>query len=171
MASLMEELLSTLGSELEVYKELVPVSEQKTGILVKGNLKEIEEITEKEQRIMERLNSLEKKRISILDNMAVVLNRKPEELNLVALSGILAGQPEEQKRINELHDELKKVGKRLVDVNQQNKALIEQSLEMIEFNMNFIQSTRMSPGSNNYTKNASAFEGSADTLHNFDAKQ
>lgn len=51
-----------------------------------------------------------------------------------------------------LHDELQQTMKRLVDVNTKNKNLIENSLEMIEFNMNFIQSTRMSPGNNNYDK-------------------
>lgn len=45
---------------------------------------------------------------------------------------------------------------------------------MIEFNMNFIQSTRMSPGNNNYDKNASAAGGGVDAgfgTGSFDAKQ
>ena len=64
--------------------------------------------------------------------------------------------------------------KRLVDVNTKNKNLIENSLEMIEFNMNFIQSTRMSPGNNNYDKNASAAGSGVDAgfgTGSFDAKQ
>ena len=59
-------------------------------------------------------------------------------------------------------------------INSANKNLIENSLEMIEFNMNFIQSTRMSPGNNNYDKNASAAGGGVDAgfgTGSFDAKQ
>ncbi len=52
-----------------------------------------------------------------------------------------------------------------------NKDLIENSLEMIEFNMNFIQSTRMSPGNNNYNRNATNSYTSDYGGHGFDAKQ
>lgn len=171
MASLMEDFIATLDGELQIYKQLVPVAERKAVVLVKGDLQEIEKITDEEQLLMEKLGVLEKKRQSVLENMALVLNRKPEELDLVSVSRILAKQPAEQDRINKLHDSLSQVAKRLVDVNQQNKILIEESLEMIEFNMNFIQSTRMSPGSNNYTRDASASENVSDTFRSFDAKQ
>lgn len=171
MASLMEELLTTLDSELVIYKKLVPIAEQKTEVLIKSDLQEIEQVTDNEQRLMEKLNACEKKRHGILQNMGMVLNKPPESLDLITLSHILENQPQEQARINKLHDELQKVAKQLVEVNKQNKALIEQSLEMIEFNMNFIQSTRMSPGSNNYTKNASSSDESVETIRNFDARQ
>lgn len=171
MASLMEELLMTLDSELAIYKELVPIAEKKTVVLVKGDLREIEQITENEQGLMEKLNVYEKKRHDILQNMGMVLNKAPETLDLIEISNILANQPQEQARVNRLHDELQKIAKRLVEANKQNKTLIEQSLEMVEFNMNFIQSTRMSPGSNNYTKNASSSEDTVETVRNFDARQ
>ena len=45
MASLIEELISTLKAEKAVYEELVPVSEQKTKILVKNDLEELKKIT------------------------------------------------------------------------------------------------------------------------------
>ena len=60
--------------------------------------------------------------------------------------------------------------RRLVDINEKNKNLIENSLEMIEFNMNLIQSTRMSPG-NNYTKGAITEDAPALQAGTFDAKQ
>ena len=61
--------------------------------------------------------------------------------------------------------------RRLVAVNEKNKNLIENSLEMIEFNMNFIQSTRMSPGVNNYDRNATSKYSAGYTSGSFDAKQ
>ena len=61
--------------------------------------------------------------------------------------------------------------RRLVDINEKNKNLIENSLEMIEFNMNFIQSTRMSPGVNNYDRNASSSFSPGYSSGSFDAKQ
>ena len=46
----------------------------------------------------------------------------------------------------------------------------EQSLEMISYNMNLLQSTRIVPG-NNYTKNAGQWNMTASQTGMFDAKQ
>ena len=167
----MEELLTVLSSEEKIYKQIIPISEKKTEILIQGDLKELEAVTQQEQLLIDKANLLGKKREAVIQNIGVVLNRDAATLDLSTLAQLLGRQPEEKKKLVELHDSLKTVMKRLVAVNEKNKNLIENSLEMIEFNMNFIQSTRMSPGVNNYDKNASS---SYDTGYNagaFDAKQ
>ena len=175
MASLMEELFTALDGEKEVYQELIPVSERKTEILVKGDLRELEKVTEEEQLLIEKATAIGKKREAVIANIGVVLNKDASTLDLRTLAGLLTKQPEERKKLVELHDSLKLVMRRLIEVNEQNKNLIENSLEMIEFNMNFIKSTRMSPGVNNYNKNATSTNygyGSAfGTVGGFDAKQ
>lgn len=171
MASLMEELLATLSSEKEIYEQIIPISERKTEILVRGDLKELEEVTQKEQALIDKANVLGKKRDNVIQNIGVVLNRDPDTLDLTTLAQLLGKQPEEKKKLAKLHDSLKVVMKRLVDINEKNKNLIENSLEMIEFNMNFIQSTRMSPGVNNYDRNASSNYDAGYNPGAFDAKQ
>ena len=84
---------------------------------------------------------------------------------------ILEKRPEEQKKLAELYDLLTAAIKRLSEVNERNKMLINQSLEMIQFEMNLIQSTRMAPGSSNYNKQASSFDMPAASSGMFDAKQ
>ena len=171
MASLMEELLQTLEEEKEIYEQLIPISERKTVVLVKGDLKELESITAKEQFLIDKVNMIDKRREEVTKNIGVVLNKDPKELDLSTLAKLLEGQPSEKKKIAILHDSIKDVMKRLVDANEKNKELIENSLEMIEFNMNFIKSTRMSPGSINYNRNASSSYGSDMGVTAFDAKQ
>ena len=171
MASLMEELLQTLEEEKKIYEELLPISERKTVILVKGDLKELYSITAKEQFLIDKVNIIDKRREEVTKNVGVVLNRDPKELDLSTLAKLLEGQPDEKKKVTMLHDSLKDIMKRLVDANEKNKELIENSLEMIEFNMNFIKSTRMSPGSNNYNRNASSSYDSDVGVTAFDAKQ
>ena len=144
MASLMEDLFTALSGEKEIYEKLIPVSEKKTEILTRGDLKELEEVTREEQALVEKATTL---------------------------ATLLEKQPGERKKIAQLHDELKVIMRRLVDINEKNKNLIENSLEMIEFNMNFIQSTRMSPGVNNYDRNASSSYSPGYTPGGFDAKQ
>ena len=171
MASLIEELISTLKAEKAVYEELVPVSEQKTKILVKNDLEELKKITAQEQLLIDRAGVIGHKREEVIKNIGVVLNKTPEQLDLTSLTRLMAKQPEEKKTLAALHDSLRTTMRRLVEVNEKNKDLIENSLEMIEFNMNFIQSTRMSPGNNNYNRNATNSYTSDYGGHGFDAKQ
>mgnify|MGYP002764307811 FL=1 len=171
MASLMEELITVLSREKEIYEKLIPISERRTVVLIREDLQELQKVTDEEQQLLDAAYAADKKREKIIENIGIVLNRDPKELDLTTLARLMARQPAEKKQLSELHDSLKLVMDRLVNVNQKNKELIENSLEMIEFNMNFIQSTRMSPGVNNYDRNASSSYSPGYTPGGFDAKQ
>ena len=171
MASLLEELIGVLDKELDLYQNLIPVSEEKTRIIVRNDLNGLQEITAKEQAVVDSIRALERRRDEIMANIKTVLNRKSDQLNLGTLIQILDKQPEEQKKLSALHDNLKNTIGRLTEINARNKTLIEQSLEMIEFNMNFIQSTRMAPGNNTYTRGASQYGNDSYQAGMFDAKQ
>lgn len=171
MASLIEELIITLKQEHELYEKLIPIAEDKTKIIIKNDLESLQKITEKEQSAVEEVNSLEKKREEIVTNVGTVISRDPSTLNIQTIIKLLETQPKEQQELSIIHDNLKKTIHRLMEINNHNKSLIEQSLEMIEFNMNFIQSTRMSPGNNNYTKGAASADYSSNSRGMFDAKQ
>ncbi|MBP1753962.1 MAG: hypothetical protein H6Q59_360 [Firmicutes bacterium] len=171
MASLIDELISVLEEECEVYQQLLPIAEEKTKVIVKNDLNALQEITSSEQMTVSRIHSLERKRDQIMGNIRTVINRKSGDFTLTTLIGLLEKQPSEQKALSIIHDNLKSTIQRLVEVNNRNKSLIQQSLEMIEFNMNFIQSTRMAPGNNTYTKGASQYETLASGTGMFDARQ
>lgn len=170
MASLIEELINILEQEQQIYTELIPIAEQKTRVIVDNDLKALQDITELEQNTIEKINVLENNRQKVVVNIGTVINKEPEKLDLKTLIRILEKQPDEQRKLSEIHDNLNSTIQRLMEINYQNKSLIEQSLEMIEFNMNFIQSTRMSPG-NNYTRNASTMDIHSSQTGMFDAKQ
>ena len=170
MASLMEELITTLRGEQETYQALLPVVESKTKAIIANDLKTIQAITELEQASIGKIMVLEQKRAEVIKNMGIVLNKKPSDLTLPNLIKVLERQPAQQQQLKEVHIELKKVLKQVNSVNERNKNLIEQSLEMISYNMNIIQSTRIVPG-NNYTKNAGQWDMTASQTGMFDAKQ
>lgn len=170
MASLIEELISTLEEENRLYEELIPVAESKTRIIIKNDLESLQKITEKEQDFVDEISSLEHKREKIVSNVGVVLSRNPKELTLKEIILILKKQPQEQQQLSRLRDSLIRSINRLSQINSQNKALIDESLEIIEFNMNLIQSTRMSPG-NNYDRGAQTTNVPLVSSGSFDAKQ
>lgn len=171
MASLIDELKNVLKEELTIYKQLIPIAEAKTKIIVNNDLEALQDITGKEQDAVDRINSLEHKREALMDDIRTVINRKNGEFNLRTLIGLMEQQPVEQKALSVLRDELYDIVHRLTSINERNKSLIQQSLEMIEFNMNFIQSTRMMVGDNTYTKRASKYEVNDSGRRMFDTKQ
>ena len=140
-------------------------------MLIQNDLKKLKQITAQEQLLVDKVGIIGHRREEIIKNIGVVLNKKPEELNLTTLAGLLDKQPQEKEALTAIHDSLRIIMRRLVEVNERNKELIEDSLEMIEFQMNFIQSTRMSPGNNNYNRNATNSYTADYGGHGFDAKQ
>ena len=171
MAGLIDELVNTMSQENDIYRELIPIAEEKTRVIIKNDLDALQKITEQEQLTIEKINALEKKREEVVVNIGTVLSRDPKELNMKALIKIMDKQPKEQKELSRIHDELDGNLRRLVTINDRNKELINQSLEMIEFNMNLIQSTRMAPGVNNYTRSAGESSIRQAGTGMFDAKQ
>ncbi len=171
MASLIEELITTLEQEYEIYEKLVPIEEKKTKIIVKGDLEALQQITEQEQTIVEKINQLERKRAEVVKNIGTVIGKDPQILRVQTIIEILDKQPNEQQQLSKLHEKLKKTVLRLAEINNHNNSLIQQSLEMIEFNMNFIQSAQMFNVNNGYNKGASQFDTPVMGTGIFDTKQ
>ena len=171
MASLIEELIDTLDREEKIYANLIPVQEEKIRAIVANDLNSLNHLSTNEQKLIDEVGNLEKKRVRVTEDIATVLGKTPGTMNLEKIIGVLSKQPEEQKRLQILHDRLRDTMSRLKELNIQNKQLLTQALEMVEFNMNVIRSTRMSSGSSNYSSNASEVAGMAPQHGMFDAKQ
>lgn len=154
MASLVENLISVLNKQYEEYENLLELSCRKTTIIVEGNLEKLQQITDEEQRVVGIVNHYEAERTEVMKDIANVINKDVETLKLNDLAQMLAQRPEEHKALTEIHDKLRSVALRMKKVNEQNKELLENSLEMIAFDMNLIQSMRKAPETNNYNKGA-----------------
>lgn len=150
----MEDLINVLKAETVLYDELLPIAETKTRVIVENNLERLENITATEQEIVDQVTALESRRMKIIENIGTVLSRDPKTLKVKDIIQFLERQPKEQKELSILHDHLKDVVHKLMEVNSRNRTLLVQSLEMAEFNVNVLQSARMGPGNNNYTKGA-----------------
>lgn len=168
MASLIEELTTTLQEEEIIYRNLIPIEEEKTKVIVSNDLESLAEVTRQEEVFIGEINVLEKKREEIVKNIAIVLGKDPGELTIKTIVDLLQGQ-KEQRDLAKVYDALTQTLNRAVSINERNKALIEQSLEMIEFNMNFYHSLQ-NINSNTYNKGAYNDNGLGQSGM-FDAKQ
>ena len=150
MASLIEELIMVLGDEERVYTEIIPVAEKKTRIIVNNDLQSLNSITEEEQALIGRISKLEKKRQEVIRNIGIVMNKKESELNFITIIDLLKDREKEQEELRKLHDRLKRTIDALKLINERNQMLIKQSIEMIDFDINLMQSLRTSPGVGQY---------------------
>ena len=150
MASLIEELIKVLGDEEKIYAEIIPLAEKKTRIIVNNDLQSLTGITEEEQLLVGKISKLEKKRREVIRNIGIVMNKKESELNFITIIESLKGQEKEQEELKKLHDRLKSTIELLSVLNERNQMLIKQSLEMIDFDINLLQSLRTSPGAGQY---------------------
>ena len=150
MASLIEELIMVLGDEERVYAEIIPVAEKKTRIIVNNDLQSLNSITEEEQALIGRISKLERKRQEVIRNIGIVMNKKESELNFITIIDLLKGEEKEQEELRKLHDRLKRTIDALKLINERNQMLIKQSIEMIDFDINLMQSLRTSPGVGQY---------------------
>lgn len=170
MASLMQELLEVLEQEEKQYEKLIELNDIKRDSVIKANIDELGKVTTQEQEIASVLLNLSNKRGGILNDMATVLGKEPKDMTINKMIGYLESQPEEQKLLMERRDRLLEVGTQMRVLNQQNEALLNQALEMVEFDLTLLRSMRQAPETANYNRNA---YNTGDLLGSsgFDAKQ
>lgn len=154
MASLIDSLISVLKEENEQYKVLLEISKEKTDIIIKGDIEKLRDLVSHEQTYLDFVINLEKKRIEVTKDIAIVLNKDVEYLTVERLIHLLETQKKEQKELAQVRDELRRNLKDMVKINDMNKKLIEDSLEMIDFNINLITSMSQFPEVSNYSKEA-----------------
>lgn len=172
MASLMEDLISVLHDENDLYEQLLGLSRKKTPIIVSGDLKDLAYITDEEQRAVAKIAALDKKRQTAMKDIAEVLNKDVKTLRLTDLVQMLDKRPEEQKQLAYERDRLKEVVSSVKRVNSQNQVLLQSSLEMVEFEMNILQSSKRAPETANYTRQAGTSRNALGLdFGGFDAKQ
>ena len=146
------------------------LSESLREALIASDVPAVERLTADQEEVSNGIQSLESRRTRIMNDIAVVLNKKPEELKVSMLEQSLAGQPALQERLAAVRTELKQTMDELKRINHTNQALLRQSMELLEFDLNLFRSMRQAPETANYNKSA---VNTGDLLgsRGFDAKQ
>ncbi len=172
MASLMEVLIDVLEKESQEYERLSTLSMRKTPVIVSEDLEELARITDEEQIIVSRINHLDNQRIEAINDIANVLNKDVNNLKIVDLIKMLAARPEEQEKLAAVFDKLQENVRNVKRTNEQNRELLQEALELVQFNMNVLQSMNKAPETANYNRGAFNTGDMIGASHKtFDAKQ
>ena len=172
MASLMEVLIDVLDKESQEYEKLLALSMKKTPVIVSEDLEELAKITDEEQIIVSRINHLDNQRNEAINDIANVLNKDVSNLKIVDLIKMLEARPEEQEKLATVFDSLRASVRNVKRVNEQNRELLQDALDLVQFNMNVIQAMNKAPETANYNKGAYSTGDMIGSSHkDFDAKQ
>ena len=137
MKKMVDDLLLILSKERDVYKEAVSIAEEKKQVIIDGNLKELEKMTAREQTLVASLIKLENMRGKVLDDLIRVLQAEHVE----TLSDLLGHLDEaSRQKIDLVKNELSASVFQLKNKNELNGKLLEQSLDMIQLNMELMSS-------------------------------
>ena len=164
MSQLSEQLERILEREHAIYEEVLDLAGKKKQIIIDGKLKELEEITRRETEIVGILIKLENLRSQTSEQLAA----EKGVMELATVRDLLPLlDPKDQLAISTLHSKLKGTVTALQNANDLNGKLLKQSLELVDFNLNLINSIGSVSGG--YTENASEKDPGRRT-NLFDAK-
>jgi len=128
--SFKDELMEILREELKELKAIRDIAYNKTDIIVKNEIKSLQNITAEEEGLVSKMAALEERRLNLLDSWGV--NKS------TPLSEIIEKIPEGRKELMDIREELNNL---LMDIKQRNdinSQLIQENLEWMEFNINLI---------------------------------
>ena len=170
MASLVEELILVLEEENKIYSELSEYAEKKRQILIEADIEALEKLTVLEQNASDELLSKSNRHVAILKDIAVVLGKDSSDITVTKLIEYLETQPIFQQKLIVARDNLLQTATELKQKNNLNEILLNQAMEMTEFDITLFKSMRQAPETANYDRNAYN-SGSLLGGSGFDAKQ
>ena len=146
------------------------LSKDKTSAIVHGDVDKLQELLGHEQKYIDRINALEDKRQQNVKDICNVLNLSEKGMKIDMIIEMLNKQPKEHDALQEVHLKLKRTLNQLTRINDNNKVLLKESMDMIEFEMNLVKNSVVAPQTGNYSKGAYEQVNMAGTGC-FDAKQ
>ena len=162
MASLIDTLIDVLGQEDAEYKKLLELSNNKTKAIVGADIERLQDI--------DAINKLEQQRMENVDDICNVLNLRRTDIKLEDILEVLKKQPKEHDALAAVNAQLKQTLNELMKINENNKLLTKESLDMVEFELNIAKNAVLTPQTGNYSKNAYD-EERIQTVSGFDARQ
>jgi flagellar biosynthesis/type III secretory pathway chaperone len=151
---MMDDLVQVLDEEKVLYEKLADLSEEMKQAIIVSDVPVVEKKTAEQQDVTTDIQRLDRKRADIMRNVAVVLNKKPEDIKVSTLIETLSGQPELKERMTRARTELVAAMDRLKKINAQNQALLTQAMELMEFDLNLYRSMKQAPETANYNRSA-----------------
>ncbi|MCL2204240.1 MAG: flagellar protein FlgN [Defluviitaleaceae bacterium] len=164
MAGMIDQLIEILGEQNARCEELLGLALEKKDVIVQNDIDALQKITSLENMVISQNNRLERQRITLTADIAEVLGKGGQTLDITALIECMEGQPQQAPLIA-AGEKLRETLTKLKEHNDINQSLIQNALEYVEYSLNVIRTSAQLAGPD-YPDNAQG--GPAGS---FDAKQ
>jgi flagellar biosynthesis/type III secretory pathway chaperone len=122
-----------LSKHVAVYQELVSLGQEKTRILVTGDIKKLENLLTKETELLLAAGKLEKERHSLVQEWSTVASWEPKDVTIEFI--ITQIDNPDKAGIQEKALELKGLVSELSEANRTNAELIERALQFVNYSL------------------------------------
>ncbi|SMC39795.1 flagellar protein FlgN [Sporomusa malonica] len=136
MTAMWEKLIILLNQTLEVYQALLKLSRKKRDILIEAKPQEIEMLTKQEEILIIEAGKLEIMRSTLTHELAAAIGLAPDETTMSTL--IERADNETAGKLILVIDRFGGITSELTKMNELNTQLIQQSLDLINFNINIL---------------------------------
>ena len=126
---LITELEAHLTQIVKVYRALLSVVRKEKEILISANIDDLDANNKAKEKMLLEIQSLEKKRLELVDKVIAQESLEPGEVTLLSLATLSGGDMGE--RLRSLHSVLDLLVKRVKELNLRNEELIHSALENI----------------------------------------
>ncbi|MCL2603597.1 MAG: flagellar protein FlgN [Defluviitaleaceae bacterium] len=140
MAGMINQLIDILGEQADRCGELLGLAKEKKDVIVSNNIEELQKITNLENMVISQNNRLERQRISLTADIAEVLGKRGQVMDIAALTECMEGQPQ-QEPLREAGNRLRGVISELKEANDLNNTLIQNALDYVEYSLNVIRTS------------------------------
>ncbi|QYR22107.1 flagellar protein FlgN [Paenibacillus sp. sptzw28] len=135
-----ESIVETLQQQLELYELLLETAKQKTPVLVCNDVEQLNGLTLKERKLLNRAEELEVQRTTQANIHFSKLGYRTRNGKLSDMIRTTT-QPHEKLKLMELQQQLSAKLEELKKVNDLNQQLIAQSLRFIEYSIDLLMET------------------------------
>ncbi|MCL2350357.1 MAG: flagellar protein FlgN [Defluviitaleaceae bacterium] len=140
MAGLISNLIEVLQGQTKLFNDIAALSDDKREFTVKNDIESLRGIVKQENEIVPKMLKGDKKRESIMTDLATVLNKNKDDLTLTLLEEIIRGQPE-HGLFKQTVDEFIAALEKMKEGNERAKVLLQDAIDYVEFNMNILHSS------------------------------
>ena len=130
MAGMMDQLIGILSEQTERYEELLGLAKEKRDIIIANDIESLQKINHLENLVVSQNQRLEKKRLDLVADMALVLDQKEDDLTLTKIIELMKGK-EEEKPLEEARERIKTVLEELREIPE--TAVLAQQIAEFDF--------------------------------------
>lgn len=132
------QLLDTMDTMISIQDDLLALASEKTGVLVRNDVTELNRITQKETAIMKKLGEAENERRLAVNGIVAQKGYMPSpRITITELIRFLFNA-EDKLQVTQRQKELADRILRLQAINEQNQELIDASLKYIEHSLDLV---------------------------------